>query len=325
MERTAGVGFRALLSALLHVGMLVVHKQCQDIFPEFIPVTDTRMRYWVVKSKSFAPWKCVGILGFKLIFSLSPTFQHSKIFPRLYMGKPGSRYQSSVRKRRGYTGLPGGYTLLFEYLAGFFLTAKPIQQDYYGLSPTVHNFNKAYITIYTLISNQKCDGAFGLSMLHACCMPAACLLHACCMPSACLQVESTLRSSFIMFGSLRQMHFMKYLSLQKFIAAKFEGSAECLSARGDLGLHSTSCKGPFQVASGSPLWCAESLSADVRLAMKKTRDLLWHCILLLFLKQCGSASKTSLIRTNFMLLGDIYESSFSDHQEACPDQTKSSQ
>lgn len=154
---------------------------------------------------------------------------------------------------------------------------------------------------------------------------AACLLHACCMPSACLQVESTLRSSFIMFGSLRQMHFMKYLSLQKFIAAKFEGSAECLSARGDLGLHSTSCKGPFQVASGSPLWCAESLSADVRLAMKKTRDLLWHCILLLFLKQCGSASKTSLIRTNFMLLGDIYESSFSDHQEACPDQTKSSQ
>ena len=98
---------------------------------------------------------------------------------------------------------------------------------------------------------------------------AACLLHACCMPSACLQVESTLRSSFIMFGSLRQMHFMKYLSLQKFIAAKFEGSAECLSARGDLGLHSTSCKGPFQVASGSPLWCAESLSADVRLAMKK--------------------------------------------------------
>lgn len=60
------------------------------------------------------------------------------------------------------------------------------------------------------------------------------------------------------------MHFMKYLSLQKFIAAKFEGSAECLSARGDLGLHSTSCKGPFQVASGSPLWCAESLSAAFR-------------------------------------------------------------
>ena len=148
----------------------------------------------MVKSKSFAPWKCVGMLGFKLMFSVSPTFQHSKIFPRLYMGKPGSRYQSSVRKRRGYTGLPGGYTLLFEYLAGFFLTAKPIQQDYYGLSPTVHNFNKTYITIYTLISNQKCDGAFGLSMLHACCMPAA-----------CLQVESTLRSSFIMFGSLRQI------------------------------------------------------------------------------------------------------------------------